>query len=170
VQTGRIAHYLVYFLAGIAVGAYGIERGLAAQDGNLARRWPLWLTGSLAAFVVATVVFLIAISPAAAAARALWGTIGALTFVLSCGLSSFAFLALFARFANRRGPVTDSLRRNAFGMYVVHYAFASWLQLVLVSAALSGLTKGALVSAATIALSWGAVALLRRLPRVAQVI
>ena len=29
-QTSRLLHYLVYFLMGIAVGAYGIERAGAA--------------------------------------------------------------------------------------------------------------------------------------------
>ena len=36
-QTARLFHYAVYFLAGIGVGAYGIDRGLLAPDGILAR-------------------------------------------------------------------------------------------------------------------------------------
>ena len=33
-QTARLFHYAVYFLTGIGVGAYGIERGLLAPDGE----------------------------------------------------------------------------------------------------------------------------------------
>ena len=42
VPVARLFHYAVYFLAGIGVGAYGIERGLLAQDGKLARHWGRW--------------------------------------------------------------------------------------------------------------------------------
>lgn len=36
-QTSRGLHYLVYFLLGVGVGAYGLQRGLLAKDGNRAR-------------------------------------------------------------------------------------------------------------------------------------
>jgi hypothetical protein len=36
VQTGRIGHYLVYFLAGLAFGAAGVGQGLTDPQG----RWP----------------------------------------------------------------------------------------------------------------------------------
>jgi hypothetical protein len=39
-QTSRILHYLVYFLIGVGVGAAGLERGLLARDGTLARAGP----------------------------------------------------------------------------------------------------------------------------------
>ena len=38
-QISRPLHYLVYFFAGCAVGAYGLDRGLLASDGALARHW-----------------------------------------------------------------------------------------------------------------------------------
>ena len=95
---------------------------------------------------------------------------GDLVFVLSCAASSFAFLALFLRFARRDGSLWTSLRRNAFGMYLVHYAFVSWLQYALLPAQMSGLSKGALAFLGTVVLSWGATALLRRLPGVARVL
>jgi len=55
-------------------------------------------------------------------------------------------------------------------MYLLHYAFVSWLQYALLKAQLSGFTKGALVFAGAVALSWGATAALRRLPGVARVV
>ena len=39
-QLSRPLHYAVYFFAGVGIGAGGIERGLLAADGLLARRWP----------------------------------------------------------------------------------------------------------------------------------
>jgi hypothetical protein len=38
-QTSRILHYLAYFLIAVGVGAWGVDRGLLAPDGRLARRW-----------------------------------------------------------------------------------------------------------------------------------
>ena len=57
-QWSRPLHYLVYFFAGIAVGTHGLDRGLLATDGALARRWPVWVA-------VATATFLAWITPTA---------------------------------------------------------------------------------------------------------
>ena len=53
-----------------------------------------------------------------------WEIGGDLLFTLCCATSSFCFLAFFARFARKRVAIFDSLRDNAYGMYLVHYAFA----------------------------------------------
>lgn len=167
-QTSRLLHYAVYFLAGIAVGAYGLERGLLAPDGALVRRWPLWLSVALPAFfLVVAIVIMAATSKTASQGLVV---AGGLAFVLSCAASSFAFLALFGRFAGRSGRAFDSLRRNAYGMYLLHYAIVSWLQLWLLTAPLSGLAKGTVVFLGSVVLSWGATAALRRIPAVARVI
>jgi hypothetical protein len=100
----------------------------------------------------------------------LWGTIGGVSFVLASAASSFAFLALFARFARSRVKAFDSLRDNAYGMYLLHYPFASWIPFALLHAPLSGLPKGSLSFLGTLALSWGVTAGLRRIPAVARVI
>jgi len=58
-----------------------------------------------------------------------------------------AFLALFLRFAKPR-KIFDSLRENAYGIYLVHYAFVSWLQYALLKSQLSAIEKGSLCSPA----------------------
>ena len=47
VQTSRVLHYLLYFLLGIGVGVCGLDKGLLAIDGGLARRWWAWLAGAV---------------------------------------------------------------------------------------------------------------------------
>ena len=42
-QLSRPLLYAVYYLAGLGVGAHGLERGLLAPEGMLARRWSVWL-------------------------------------------------------------------------------------------------------------------------------
>lgn len=167
-QTSRPLFYAVYFLAGIAVGAGGLQQGLLAPDGRLARRWPLWLLGALIAFGAAVVLGILIMTSHIGSRP--WETAGGFAFVLSSAASSFAFLALFVRFAGRRIRVLDSLRDNAYGIYIVHYAFVSWLQLSLLESPLSAPVKGASVILGALALSWATTYALRRLPMVARVI
>ena len=167
-QTSRGLHYLVYFLVGAGVGAYGLDRGLLAREGKLARRWWLWCVAALLAFGIATAIGLAALT-AHLGSRS-WEVAGDSTFVLSCAVSSLAFLALFVRFAYKRGPIWDSLAANAYGIYLIHYAFVSWLQLSLLKFHLPALVKGSLVTMAAVLLSWGVTATLRRIPALARVI
>ena len=166
-QTNRILHYLVYFLIGVGVGAASLERGLLARDGTLARRWPLWAGAALFAFGIAAAVFIAAIS--AQDSPYLWGTLGGFTFTLSCAATSMAFLALFVRFAKPR-KIFDSLRENAYGINLIHYAIVSWLQYALLKAQLSAIEKAFIVFTGTLALSWIAIAAIRRVPAVARLI
>jgi surface polysaccharide O-acyltransferase-like enzyme len=167
-QTSRVLNYLLYFVLGTGVGAYGIDRGLLARDGKLARRWWLWAIAALVAFAVAAGVGLATIM-AHIGSRA-WEIAADFTFVLSCAASGFAFLALFVRFAKTRQRVWDSLSENAYGMYLIHYAFVSWLQYALLRASLPAIAKGSAVFVGTVVLSWAATAALRRIPAVARVI
>jgi len=169
-QTSRLFLYVIYFVAGVGVGAYGLQRGLLAPDGRLAQRWPLWVLASLVAFGLTVYLTLMILVMPAEAISPGWEIAGGLTFVLSCGASASGFLALFMRFAGRRVRALDSLRDNAYGMYVIHYAFVSWLQLSLLRVPLSAPVKGAGVFLSTLALSWGSTIALRRVPAVARVI
>jgi hypothetical protein len=167
-QTSRSLHYLVYFLLGAGVGACGLDRGLLASDGKLARRWVLWSVSALLAFGLAAGAGLAAMT--AHIGSRPWEITADLTFVLSCAASSFTFLALFVRFAKSRSRLWDSLSANAYGMYLIHYAFVSWLQYSLLKAQLPAIAKGSLVFLGAVLLSWAATAALRRIPTVARVI
>jgi surface polysaccharide O-acyltransferase-like enzyme len=160
-QTSRALHYLVYFFLGMGIGAYGLERSFLARDGKLRPRWWLWCLASLLAFAVGTVgIAAMTVHPGSRA----WEIAGDSSFVLSSAASSFAFLALFVRFAGKRSRILDSLNENAYGIYLVHYAFVSWMQLVLLKLDLPAVVKAAMVFVAAGLLSWGTVALIRRIP------
>jgi surface polysaccharide O-acyltransferase-like enzyme len=169
-QTARLFHYAVYFLAGIGVGAYGIERGLLALDGLLARHWLRWTIASLVVFALSVVFMLIVITKGATMSPVLLNTVGGLAYAVTCGAISFAFLALFVRFATRRRWIYDSLSENEYGMYLIHYMFVSWLQLAILSAPLPAVAKGLLVFAGVLLLSWSASASIRRIPAVARIV
>ncbi|MHB8381207.1 MAG: acyltransferase family protein [Candidatus Binataceae bacterium] len=171
-QTPRLFHYAVYLIAGMGVGVYGIDRGLLASDGNLARYWGRWVAFGLIAFF-ASVVFVATILTRlyhSGTPLAVLGAIGGIVFAVTCAALSFAFLALFIRFATRRRWIWDSLSDNEYGMYVIHYMFVSWLQLAMLQIALPAIGKGVLVFAGVLLLSWGASAAIRGIPGVSRVV
>ena len=167
-QTSRLFHYLAYFLIAIAVGAAAMQRGLFASDSRLARRWPLWTNAAVMVYFVLVAAFLAMLSGAGKSVP--WGPLLGILWVLSCAASCFGFMSFFSRFATKRREVFDSLTDNAYGMYLIHYAFVSWLQYSLLKVALPGLAKGVLVTLGTILLSWATVAALRKIPAVARVL
>jgi glucans biosynthesis protein C len=168
-QLSRPAHYAVCFIAGAAIGACGIERGLVAPDGPLARLWKLWLAAALLSFMLW--LGLTALVRAEAGAVPLGLRIGDdLSFVAACLSSCFFALAFGLRFAALPSRILDSLKTNAYGMYLVHYVFVVWLQYAVLGLALPAMVKAAIVFGGTLALSWSATAALRQVPLVAQVI
>ena len=100
----------------------------------------------------------------------LWAVLAAVCFVMSCATTSFAFLSLFVRFARSRSRVLDSLSRNSYGMYLIHYAFMTWLQYALLATELPAVVKASMVFLGTVMLSWAAIAGLRRVPAIGRVI
>jgi AraC-like DNA-binding protein len=93
-----------------------------------------------------------------------------LTLVPCCGTISFAFIALFRRFAFAHHAVLESLSASSYGMYLIHYPVVVWLQFALLAVAPGPITKGAIVSVGAVALSWGIVVALRRVPAIARVL
>ena len=130
-QWSRPLHYTVYFFAGAALGAYGLERGLLAPDGVLARRWPLALAGAIAGLALW-------MTPTAllmeydAGSGPLWLQLAAnLGFAVCCATGCLFVMAVSVRFATRRRRILDSLSANAYAMYLVHYPFVVWMQFAL---------------------------------------
>ena len=157
-QLSRALHYLVYFFAGCAVGAYGLDRGLLASDGALARHWAAWLAASIVGFVLWALPTSLMVD--GRQASLLVQAAAAFGFVLACAAGCFALLALCLRFALERTRILDSLSVNAYSVYLLHYVFIVWLQYLLLPLALFAAGKAAIVFSGTLALSWvAAVAL-----------
>jgi surface polysaccharide O-acyltransferase-like enzyme len=172
VQSSRVLHYLVYFLAGVAIGECGIGHSLLAPDGRLVRRWFRWTRNALALSAVYVILlgWLAPDRPASGLPPLERQLILGLGFVLCCGAISFAMLAAFQRFANTPTPVLTSLSRNAYGIYLLHYGFVMWLQYALLPSAIPAAAKAAVVLSVALAASWATTAALRRIPAVDRVI
>ena len=160
-QTGRILHYLVYFMVGIAIGVAGIDQGLLERGGRLARRWWVWANVAPMVYMGAVVAFLVSLSPKAPPLP--WTVINATSFVVCCAVISMTVLAAFVRFA-RPSRVFDSLADNAYGIYLVHYVVVSWVQYALLPMAWPGLAKAFVAFGGSLAISWAVAAAARRMP------
>jgi hypothetical protein len=166
--TSRLLLYAIYFLAGVSAGAHGLERGLLNPGGVLGNHWVLWILAAIAAFGLFVAVAVVA--PQTPGVSRPWDMVGALVYVLSCASSGMAFLALFTKLVKTRRPVFDSLRDNAYGMYLIHYVFVTWLQYALLGTQAPVVVKGLSVFCGGLVLSWVTSLALRRVPAVARLI
>ena len=153
-QTARILHYAAYFLIGMIVGSYAIDKGLLASGGKLARNWRRWAAVCACCFPDRRTIIVIVIT--AKAGQPGWSALASFMFVLSCAASSFAVTAIFVHFfASAHLAMWDSLANNAYGIYLVHYVFVNWLQYSLLNVSIPGLAKGVLVTLLGLALELG---------------
>ena len=156
-QPSRLLHYFVYFLAGVAVGTHGLDRGLLDCDGELARHWMAWLAAAIAGFLLwaaATSATLSDWSGAPPVAKFAAG----MGFAVACATSCLASLAISLRFAHWRAWAFDSLSDNAYRIYLIHYVFAVWLQYALLGTGLVAIGKAAIVFGGTLIMSWSIAA------------
>lgn len=168
-QLSRPTHYAVYFFAGAALGSGGVEREVFAAEGKLARHWRGWLAAALASFAAWIALTALARRAGSAAPFAL-KLLDDLSFVAACFANCVFMLAVTLRSVQGFSRVLDSLKDNAYGMYLVHYLFVVWLQFALLGIALPGVTKAAIVFAVAVLLSWATSAALRRVPTINRLI
>ncbi|MBX3737282.1 MAG: acyltransferase [Candidatus Didemnitutus sp.] len=166
VQSSRVLLYAMYFFYGVALGGRGDgARELVAPTGPLARRWVLWQVAAGVVFVVFVVAVVVnGIKASRGEFSLAWGVTAGVLMTVSGVVTSTGLLAWAARKGGTENAIWASLRRNAYGMYLVHYVIVIWLQYALLAFALPGLVKAILVTAVGIGLSWAATAALRRLP------
>ena len=158
VSASRPLHYLVYFLAGVAVGTYGLDRGLLDCDGVLARRWPAWLAAAFAGFLLwaaptsVTTGGLEQRSPD----REIRGR-----YRFCCRLrDGLPVLAggLLALCALARAGVRQPVEPMPTACILIHYVFAVWLQYALLGTGLFAIGKAAIVFGGTLIMSWAIAA------------
>lgn len=171
IQTSRILLYTGYFFAGIGVGAVSLRAGLLAEDGELAKRWSLWLGWALLFY--AAILFLVYV-------KHNWIDIDrpppvfqisyGLAFALFSAAMVFAVPAILLRFVKSGWGLLDALRPSAYGIFLLHYIFTIWLQYVVYDHSWPAFVKFAIVLVGTLSLSWALTVALRKIPIVARMI
>ena len=170
-QGCRFILYPVYFFAGVAVGAHGLDKSILMQEGPLSKQWFFWLIAS----IFSALFFLITFSSVHLDATVKWAApegwvkLG-FSMTLYYTTVSITFMALFLRFANTRYSIIDNLCDNAYGIYLVHYPFIIWSQYSLLGSSMPAISKALIVFIVTLGLSWGTSALLRSIPGVRKIL
>lgn len=159
-QISRVFVYLLYFLAGVALGARGLTRSAFRSDGLLAKYWWAWVLAGAASYAGLTWIF--TANPTSPFVRYI--------FLAEMALMVIALVALFVRFAGRANRILNSLSANSYGIYLVHYLVIIWLQYAVLRAQIGAGVKFAIVFFGGIAICWGSIAALRRIPVIRKVI
>ena len=178
VQASRILLYTLYFFVGVGIGSVSFDKGLLGGNGELARRWPVWLSATIACFacMMGLVIVRHLVLPDAAYPPLWWRVAYALIFVSFSAAQTFNILALYLRFGNGGRSILDPLRDNAYGIYLIHYIPVLWLQYALFDISLApvmqvtAIVKAIIVFAITLAASWAATAALRKIPGATQIL
>src|SRR6202022_3114904 len=172
IQTSRILLYPACFFAGVGVGAVNLRAGLLAENGELARRWPVWLAFALV-FSLAILVLVYAHHNWVAdfdSPPLLWRVSYGLAFATYSAAMAFMVSAFFLRSAESDWRLLDALRPSAYGIFLLHYIFIIWLQYAVYDYSFPAAVKFAIVFAGTLSMSWGLTVILRKIPAVARMI
>jgi hypothetical protein len=162
IQLSRPLLYLVFYLAGLGVGANGFERGLLSADGGLTRGWARWVGVALLSYVswMGLMGLSLMFYPAPLALQ----FVVAVVFAIAASSGCLAALAVCLRFAAFHSRVLDPIAKNAMGIYVVHYPFSVWLQFALLGVALFAFAKAMIVLGLSLVGSLALIVLLRHFP------
>jgi surface polysaccharide O-acyltransferase-like enzyme len=162
-QFCRPLHYVVYYLAGLGIGAYGLERGLLALNGMLTRRWRAWLAAALVTQCVWMGLTGLAMQYGTSAPIILQIAVG-ISFAVACASGCFFLLAVSLRFGAQRSRIFGSLANDAFGMYLFHYIFVVWLQYLVLGMAWLAIAKATVVFCGAVVAAWITTEAVRRVP------
>ena len=155
-----------------------LDRGLLAPDGEMARRWPVWLGATIASYgcILALIYIKHSVLPDVNHQPLWWDAAYALAFVTYSAAQTFNILALFLRFDNEGSSVLDPLRDSAYGIYLIHYVPVLWLQYALYDISfgpvmqVTAIIKAVIVFVLTLSISWAATAALRKIPGATHVL
>jgi surface polysaccharide O-acyltransferase-like enzyme len=172
IQTSRILLYPAYFLTGVGIGVVSLRSGVLAENGDIAKRWLLWL--ALAVLFYGAILLLVYAhhnwivnfaSPALG-----WRTAYGLAFGAFSAAMAFTVPATSLRLPHSSLRLLDAMQPSAYGIYLLHYIFIIWLQYAVYDPAFPAGVKAGIVFVGTLSGSWALTVLLRRIPLVARMI
>ncbi len=172
IQTSRILLYPAYFFVGVGIGAVNLRTGLLAEQGDIARRWPVWLMFAMLFYgEILLLVYAHHNWIADFASPALWWrTAYGIAFALFSAAMAFTIPATSLRLARSSLSLLDAMQPSAYGIYLLHYVFIIWLQYAVYDPAFPVAIKAAIVFTGTLGGSWMLTVLLRKIPVVARMI
>ncbi|MFA9290364.1 MAG: acyltransferase family protein [Solirubrobacteraceae bacterium] len=163
-QVNRILLYFSIYIFGCFLGSGNWEKYFYTNKKLLAIKWTFWLFFCLLSFFI-TVLFgfnFWEIINSTFLSNTYGLLIFNLLFVLSCLSIIFCFLAIFKLTIHTPIKTLTNLSSCAFGIYLIHYAFITWLQFILLNFSLPIVFKFLCVFFGSLFLSWCFVYFLRR--------
>lgn len=172
VQASRVLLYFAYFFIGASVGAANLDHGILGAEGQLPNsRWH-WAVVTLVPYCLMWGMIYIKREilgnpdPLPPWYDVFYGTF----FVL---FSASIMLAILAFFLHSKAPgpnLLDRMQADAYGMFLVHYPIALWIQYALYDYGLPAIVKAAVGFVLTVILSWSVTAGLRKIPGASHVL
>ena len=165
-QLSRILLYFGYFMIGVFIGNADFNNGIFSEKSLVVKKWRLWGLLSLIVYSVLTITvgqkFLEQMvrdnKIKAFDAWMIYYTV----YVASCTLSSIAFITIFRKQIHTKKTWWSSLSENAYLIYLIHFAFVTWIQFSLMGVNIPAFFKFLLTFIIALLLSWKASILLRR--------
>ena len=171
-QLNRLLFYGLFFLLGGCLGTTDWQRHLFSHDKLFGIGWFVWLGLSIACYGL--VILESGFGTNQVKAGNLTPTEGYflydLVFVASCLASISGGLSFFRQNIRRPRNGWDSLSANAYGIYVVHYGFVTWLQFALLGTDWPVTVKFLIVFLVALSLSWLCSSLVRRSALITKVL
>lgn len=172
VQKSRVLLYAAYFFFGAGVGAANFSRGLLGVGSRLAKSGTGWIVTTLVPYCLLWVLIYIErktlgnpdVLPAWY--QLLYGTM----FVTFSAAIMFAIFAFFLRFKRSGFSILDSLQKDAYGIFLVHYAYILWLQYWMFDMNWPAIVKASVTFIGALLASWASTAALRRIPGAKRVL
>ncbi|WP_035995667.1 acyltransferase [Bradyrhizobium sp. WSM1253] len=172
VQASRILLYFAYFFIGVSVGAANFDRGILSAGGQLPKQRWLWVIATLIPYCLMWGMIYIKREvlgnpdPQPHWYQAIYGTF----FVLFSGSILLAILAFFLHQKSPGPNLLDRMQADAYGIFLVHYPIALWIQYALFDYSWPAIAKATIGFVLTVILSWGLTAGLRKIPGASHVL
>ena len=172
IQASRILLYAAYFFIGAGIGAANFQHGVLGADGRLAKSSWGWIAATLVPYCLMWVMIYIKheILGNPSVQPQWYQAIYSFFFVAFSAAILFAILAYFLRFKRAGWSILDPMQGDAYGMFLVHYPIALWLQYWLFDYDLPAVVKAAVGFVLTVALSWALTRALRQIPGASRVL
>ena len=154
-QVNRFFLYLLFFLSGVSLGSIDWENHLFIDNKLLNKKWWFWALLCLISYLIIEWLTFFApvfINPYSSNSSFAW-LIFDLFFVSTCISSILAFLAIF-KLVNTEHTTWNNLSSNAYGIYLIHYVFVTWLQFGLMNTLIPAIFKFIIVFFGALACSW----------------
>jgi hypothetical protein len=172
VQSSRVLLYASYFFIGASVGAANFERGLLSANGQLAKSGWGWAIVTFIPYCLLWGLIIIK--------REILGNPDplphwyeasyAVLFTIFSAAMLFTILGYFLRFKRSGWSVLDPMQKDAYGIFLVHYAFALWIQYWLFNVDLPAIIKMLIGFAFTLTTAWALTRALRQIPGATRVL